>query len=76
LFPPADARTLRLLDERFDVRAALLRKRDLARLSPEALAAAGLVDHGRLGALRFYVEPDPAPESARDGSAEEFGPRR
>jgi hypothetical protein len=76
LFPPADARTLRLLDERFDVRAALLRKRDLARLSPEALAAAGLVDHGRLGALRFYVEPDPSPESARDGSAEEFGPRR
>jgi 4-amino-4-deoxy-L-arabinose transferase-like glycosyltransferase len=76
LFPPADPRTLRLLDERFDVRAGLLRPQDLERLPPAALAAAGLVDRGRLGALRFYVEPDPEPGSARDGSAEEFGRRR
>lgn len=63
-FVPANRVTLELLEQRFDVRAALLVEAEIARLTPSGLRAVGLQDAGRISAFRFLREPEAAPPAA------------
>jgi len=57
-FAPANRATLDLLEERFDVRAALLGEAEIGRLTPAGLRAVGLRDAGRISVFWFLRESD------------------
>jgi hypothetical protein len=54
--PPANRATLNVLEDRYDVRSALLQEAEIRRLTLYGLDAVGLRDTGSISQLRFFSE--------------------